>query len=240
MGIIVKNLSSSGFSNVRMGNNYFNSYNPFGDNSQILLQEYIGNVLDTDYKTGDDITYNSVGSNISYGLRGSKSCVEFSNSVTSSIKTDLQFGNSVGQKFTTSIWVELSGQTLPLYSRILDGLASSTSSGFVIARNGNNDLRIEVDNSSLRRSIIVTDFFLRDHGWYNIIVTKEDILVKVYINGILEGQMNTSLNVTNRPLWVGLDNFQSLYPWRGKLDMLRIFNRALSEEEIDLLYNYDL
>ena len=62
--------------------------------------------------------------------------------------------------------------------------------------------------------------------------------IKIYFNGILVGSNTVTLNFTNsnsRDLFLGAFR-DGLYPLHGSLDDIRIYNRALTAAEIQLLY----
>nr|VFJ46720.1 MAG: Alpha-tubulin suppressor [Candidatus Kentron sp. FM] len=70
--------------------------------------------------------------------------------------------------------------------------------------------------------------------------------VKVYINGILQKEENETIDFSyanNEDLYIGVQEndsetcFTYWYPLDGVIDELRIYNRALSETEVQTLYN---
>jgi hypothetical protein len=82
-------------------------------------------------------------------------------------------------------------------------------------------ITLEFGNPASAKWII--DGVLRD-GWWQ------------YDTGAAGG--GTELPSSNTyPLWIGGQNATSPGYWNGELDQIRIFDQALSEEEIDLIYN---
>ncbi len=64
---------------------------------------------------------------------------------------------------------------------------------------------------------------------------------KSYINGALvdskiETDVNAYLRTSNEPMYIGRNGSQDVYYIQGKLDDLRIYNRALTDAEIKALY----
>jgi Concanavalin A-like lectin/glucanases superfamily len=73
--------------------------------------------------------------------------------------------------------------------------------------------------------------------WTHITGTYDGTNIKVYINGVLAESVNHPDNINgfiNADLTVG---FGKLGYWSGSIDDLFIYNRALSQAEVDKLYN---
>ena len=74
--------------------------------------------------------------------------------------------------------------------------------------------------------------------WYFVAATYDGSAARFYVNGVLLG--STALAVTmpadGRPLVIGADIPGILEVFYGKIDELRIYNRALSDAEIQSLY----
>ena len=84
-----------------------------------------------------------------------------------------------------------------------------------------------------------------NHGipsdWIHLVITLENGYYKAYKNGILVGSQYissmASATISNTyPLYFGVDRDLSSY-FRGKLDDIGIWNRALTQQEITNLYN---
>ena len=84
-----------------------------------------------------------------------------------------------------------------------------------------------------------TDY--QNNTWYNVILVKQNVSYKIYINGVvdIETNVNSSSNYDNL---VGF-RLSSISPepgyeeFNGKLDDIGIWNRALTDAEIQALYN---
>jgi hypothetical protein len=72
----------------------------------------------------------------------------------------------------------------------------------------------------------------------NIVVSYDGSMLSVYINGALKKTKNISLSITDNPIRVGgrTGGYSGQY-LKGKIDEVMIFDRALSEIEVKLLYN---
>lgn len=75
--------------------------------------------------------------------------------------------------------------------------------------------------------------------WYHLTVTGNDQTLRFYINGRFIGQQQANLGNynNNMPLEFGRHTPGATEYLNGKLDELRIYNRALSDFEVQLLYN---
>lgn len=72
--------------------------------------------------------------------------------------------------------------------------------------------------------------------WHNYVISKKSNFAKVYIDGKLEGTCyNAQLSPTSYPLIIGA-NRKNLYNLKGNIDELKIFDRALFDEEVGQLY----
>ena len=87
-------------------------------------------------------------------------------------------------------------------------------------------------------SVLILDT-LNFNEWYFIVTTLKDDTVKAYVNGILIGAdtLNGTIDPDNRPLEIGRDVPGLTEVFNGKIDDLRIYNRALNTDEIDSLFN---
>ena len=77
--------------------------------------------------------------------------------------------------------------------------------------------------------------------WAHVVAVHDGTTGLIYVDGQLQAEANYSLRTTDTPasfgtdLWrVGSESFNR--PLNGALDDVRIYDRALSEEEILLLY----
>jgi hypothetical protein len=81
---------------------------------------------------------------------------------------------------------------------------------------------------------------LNDGNWHYVVLTTNAVtkVVSLYVDGVLEraeAKSNLVLNFTSeRPLFIGVERNRINY-FRGEIDDIRIFNRALSENEVEKL-----
>jgi len=95
-------------------------------------------------------------------------------------------------------------------------------------------------------------FYANENQWKHFTVVKQDNSVSYYLNGVLSSVQNNigSSNIISSgslPFLIGATNKAFTIPasnlvrfFHGSLDDLSIYNRALTSEEVEQLYNYNL
>ncbi len=72
--------------------------------------------------------------------------------------------------------------------------------------------------------------------WYHIVGTYDGSEAKCYLNGVEKNKMNMSnINSTPDPFFIGQDGWINVF--NGVVDEVRIYNRALSKDEVIQNYN---
>lgn len=80
---------------------------------------------------------------------------------------------------------------------------------------------------------------IRDGKWHNIVLTYDGITTRLYVDGTFESSKNMiPSNTQGNTLFVGKNHRGSIEEYNvGKIDDIRIYNRALSDCEIQYLYH---
>jgi len=122
------------------------------------------------------------------------------------------------------------------------GVSESNNQGSHLAfggGTGNDSFEFYVGNGSVRKYARSLQTL---NSWSHIIGTFDGNNVKLYVNGVNTDsdsfgyQTNISYNNSNH--YVGIySNTGTKSPFNGTIDEVRIYNRALSEEEINASYN---
>jgi len=83
--------------------------------------------------------------------------------------------------------------------------------------------------------------------WYHVVLTHEhptgltNTIIKIHVNGVLKGQttwtLTTENGYTDKPYWIGGDGCLPGSEFNGLIDEVRIYNYALTPDEIRLNYN---
>ncbi|MCP4110167.1 MAG: LamG domain-containing protein [Desulfobacteraceae bacterium] len=86
---------------------------------------------------------------------------------------------------------------------------------------------------------VMSETQLNPGEWYNVVGTYDGTEMKLYINGVSDAsllQPNGQTLDNNAPLFIGRSQPGIIYAFDGSIDETRIYNRALSQEEIQKLY----
>jgi len=83
--------------------------------------------------------------------------------------------------------------------------------------------------------------------WYYVVLTHDhptglsNTIIKIYVNGVLKSQTNLTITTqngyTDTPYYIGDDACVNGYDFNGLIDEVRVYNRALSDAEIQAIYN---
>lgn len=75
--------------------------------------------------------------------------------------------------------------------------------------------------------------------YYHIAVSKSGSSLKIFLNGILKAQtaLSSTPTLNNQPLYFGHDGGFGYPKFQGTIDDIRIYNRAISDSEVQSLYN---
>ena len=142
---------------------------------------------------------------------------------------------SVGGDFTVSVWARLDD---------FRGVNAIVSSGWDQANALNifasTDYIYQVSAGFWTNGVAAVNKIALT-SWNHLVFTKSGASMKLFINGLLE-KSGTVIRIPydNGSLWIGRHQRSgSEYSLRGGLDDLRFYNRALSNEEVKALYDYE-
>lgn len=144
---------------------------------------------------------------------------------------------------TYTIWVKSFNTTVHqnIFGQKPDSGYSDFASGGLGLENDRARMIAYDDNVAYKYAIGNT--VLEDDVWYLLVGTYDpsDSKIRIYVNGILDGipVSITTFNrlVKNNENTIGKQVAGSSYFFKGNLSEARIYNRALSEDEIKYLYN---
>jgi hypothetical protein len=209
-----------------------NASDPFGDNSEVAFYELENNANDsTGSNTGaaSNVTFTS-GS----GLFGTYAA--YFNGSTSNIQVDT-LPSITNYNFTFSFWLKTTdtvGYAIdfrdPIYITIGTGLFAGGASGMGIY-DGTNSYSIE--NTAMQT--------INDGNWYHIVMTHDGTSLKGYLDGNIIGTVSTGTTTqspggTNHNRIGQRGDGSTSYAFKGDIDQVRIFNRALDGDEVFNLY----
>ncbi len=170
--------------------------------------------------------------NSSYFFMGSASYVR--------VDHDTVFNLNGSNALTISCWVKAS-MPVPSGGGIWCKATPSGPSNYCIVSNtANGDIfQLQINHYSINGSYS-TPFYAGSTGvWHHIVVIYDSLVYKIYRDNlfVVQGAFNTIPVVNTSPLYFGDDSDGNHEYFKGNLDDIRIYNRAISESEIQELYH---
>lgn len=125
-------------------------------------------------------------------------------------------------------FVNETGTNIHLFSKF----NTTTATGFVIFRHTSNKLRVQTgDGITWAKTNFDSTTSLITGNWYHIGLTVNSSNATIYINGVQENQVPSSVIASNdQALHLGGDN--SIGTWKGKIDEIGFYDRSLTATEV--------
>jgi hypothetical protein len=172
------------------------------------------------------------------------------NGVNQRITTVGENGLPLGTNdFSMSIWasVDWPGSTSDFrflvgnsdFSQFQWNLNTGTNKAMYFYTGGPN---APVPNGVTGEYLATPDLFWNNQQWYQLAITRAHNVVTMYRNGV---PLGSKLFVTGNNAAVGLRNLtigrrvEGSHPFLGRLDDLRVYNRALTADEVAQLYTIE-
>ena len=117
--------------------------------------------------------------------------------------------------------------------------ASSTSNGFMIYQStGAPYNRIQVFVCTTGLVILDSNSLLSTNTWYNFTVSYDGSFIKIYLNGTLDNSVAQTGSMGTNPVSMNIGRvyYNNSY-FSGSISDVQIYNRALSESEIQQNFN---
>ena len=203
----------------------------FGDGSGVALYSL-------DYDASDaggnyDGTYNT--SNVTFGVDGKINWgASFNGNINSGIVTGI---TSLTNDFTISMWLNL--ESISINTWIFSNW-DSTSQDMYFAVHPNGQLELTIDGRT-GTNIFGSSGTFTLNTWHHFLVTMSNGTYDLYFNGTQLGSSGTTTNTTfnsgsNYEIGNSPRTSSGYSAWNGKIDQVRIFNKALSSSEVSTLY----
>lgn len=199
------------------------AFYPFNGNANDLSGNNNNGVL-----IGATSTTDRKGSpNSAYNFDGISNYIEVPHNTTLNIKDEISI----------SVWinpVNTNGD-----QRIIDKTTVSQGDAYMIDTRPSQELRFIVGNPNPSNPPMTSAIISQSNKWYYIVTTYDKSNVKFYIDGVLvstfpqTGQSTTNTN----PIRIGANSILNGNWFNGKIDDIRIYNRILSNAEIQRLFN---
>ena len=190
---------------------------PFGDGSGVALYKFDGDATD------ESGVYNGTATNVTYGTGKFGQCGVFNGSAYITTPT-----MQLGTISSFSMWV--STTYLQTGAMGAQGIIDFTTGRLAFSINGNHKLCIYDGNYR------VFDYSPPLNSLIHIVLVVNNTTTTLYVNGgFNQSVVCTAINLRGVvKLGTFIDN---TYPIKGSLEQFRIFNRALTQEEVTTLYN---
>ncbi len=113
----------------------------------------------------------------------------------------------------------------------------------LLCRNGGSYHHLLIEPTTNQIGFYNNNFYssgyaLTPNNWYHLVVVKEGTNSKLYVNGVLKQNSDLSFNNSSYPLSI-IGNYGSSNSNQGalgKLDEIRVYNKALTQSEVTALY----
>jgi hypothetical protein len=211
----------------------FISFQSFSQNLSNGLKAHFNfenNLLDV---SGNNEHLTNLNGNPIYNLRDSNNYSLFLDGL-STITSISSFNNSAYTQSAVSLWVKTVNST-SIFQICLQG-AGMGFGAYIEGNTGKFMGFFDASSSGAAKSVNP----INDNQWHHIVMQNNGTVTLLYVDAILEGTVPDNLSVgsgtTNNKLYIGKSN-QGQYVFKGALDELRIYNRLLTQIEIDSLYN---
>jgi hypothetical protein len=157
--------------------------------------------------------------------------------------------NITGSQLTLNAWVYRTAlnSNVNNYRRIIEKAAAypalqyslvTTPTGFP---SGEGKLLLDMYLNNSIPAYVTGSTQLQLNTWYYITATYDGSFRRLYVNGILDGQLITtgSITSTTSNLVIGdyLPGPGTTYAWNGLISNITIYNRALSQSEVQQNFN---
>jgi len=214
-----------------------NAFTQLPNNGLVGYWPFNGNAND-ESGNGNNGTVN--GAKLTSDRFGNENQSYLFNGTTDNIVMINKFFN-IGQNFTLSEWFNCYDvsqcyqnffNTIPHNGIGLDINRSCTNNGLTLWLNSNPD--------NVTWNMLVNQPTNYNHyiskQWYHVILQKEGNVYKIFINGVLDKTWNVSTSSDyNCGMYLGSISLKSEY-FKGQIDDIRVYNRALNSSEISALY----
>jgi len=145
---------------------------------------------------------------------------------------------SIRNKITISAWIKTEG-SINEQAILFDTHSGGTIPIEFYINKTNNIVFASYDNGII--FVITSNTKIPLNTWIHVLVSFDKDLTtkakKIYINGALDKTSDDQTILSTRNGTIRIGAYGTNWDFKGSIDDVRVYNRALSEEEITLLYN---
>ena len=202
----------------------------------VAYYPFNGNANDESGNANHGIVSNATLTNDRFGnLNNSYNFNGIDNYITIPFSPKFNLDNS----FSFSIWIN--PQNISLSQRIIDRSTGGTSDDWMIDLSANpadiGKIRCIAGGAGSSNLSYSNPVITKENIWYLVNVTYDLKDIRFYINGILDkiSPLTSSTPTSTNPVRIGVATVGNANFFNGKIDDIRIYNRALSQAEITYL-----
>jgi uncharacterized repeat protein (TIGR02543 family) len=124
------------------------------------------------------------------------------------------------------------------YSRVVDKFDDATITGYGLGLHTNGTMRCDFGRGGGIYGTVQNPIVVNDGAWHHVAAVLTDNVQILYVDGVAgpNGAVPAVALATSQPLLIGLDPCCGGRYFRGGIDEVAIYNRALSASEIQTLY----
>jgi hypothetical protein len=146
---------------------------------------------------------------------------------TNNVKFD-----TITENITVAAWIRVD-----VFDKTYQAIVTKGDSSWRIARNGESNgiqWRCNGPPQTLR---INGNVNVNDAQWHHVAGTYDGAMARLYIDGIPDGSMAATgaISKNTASVYIGGNAEQTARMWKGSIDDVRIYNRALTDAEVRLL-----
>ncbi|MDO8429065.1 MAG: DUF2341 domain-containing protein, partial [Candidatus Daviesbacteria bacterium] len=118
------------------------------------------------------------------------------------------------------------------------GISADSTTGWRMRTVSGGAYAFQIPVTSFSHGMTSTSY--STSAWHHVVGTYDGTTMKLYVDGVLDSELARSgaINSNSGSLTIGAWNSGSTAWFNGKLDDMRIYNRALSAGEVSQLYNF--
>jgi len=165
---------------------------------------------------------------------GTDDCVDLGNASSLNFNYD--------DDFSTSAWVKKDTSTWQAY---LSKWNNSVGTGWHVRFDNDDTIQLRLQYADLTRRVVKTSSAYGTTDWQHIVTTSDGINaagIKIYINGSEVGTTTVEDTIANSIIHVqngtiGYRNCGGSFNFTGSIDEVRTYDRVLTSQEVEQLYN---
>gem|GEM_PF-5855916 len=139
-----------------------------------------------------------------------------------------------------SAWFNAQAFTTGRSMILMLGASVDTDAGAYLSIPSSASIRFVLGNGSARDTNDITVSALQTNTWYHIVAVGNLTEKRIYLDGVFVGNDTVSLGGTfnnSNPFYSRIGEWAGSTGFNGSIDEVIIFNRSLSQNEINALYN---